>query len=431
MIKYLKRGRAIVKETTKLQFILSFTLLLITTAIFMAEFKRVEYLALYLVCVIVFTLVQLNIIRVFTFKSYDNLEDINDQLETIINSIPGFVSWVDKDLIYLGVNKNLSGFFDLKQSDFIGKKLGSVTPGEDELLVKQAQNLFKSDKENAQVETSFEYDGKTFWSLLTMRKYNNGANALLVSIDITKLKKTQIKIKNEETSAVQAGRLASVGEMMATITHEINNPLAVINSSNSIIQRQLENDQVDIERLRKIVKMNETAMVTIEKIIKSVKNLVRDGANDKPEDTYLFDILDDVLIFISKKCQDNHIVLNLDKPMNDIKLNCVPVQITQVLLILLNNAIDAVEKYEDKWIKLKVDKRPDDIIISVIDSGPGVEPKIAKKMFDSFYTTKKSGKGTGIGLGLARKIAKTHGGSLKLDKDFEFTKFDLIIPDIK
>jgi len=352
----------------------------------------------------------------------------NNHLEFILDSIPGFVSWIDRDLNYLGVNKQLIEFFKLKEDDFIGKKLGSVSPGNNEQIIEHAKNLFDSNIETTQCEICYTKDSKTFWNLLTIKKYNDDRNALLVSIDITSLKETELKLKDEEASAIHNGRLVAVGEMVGTITHEINNPLAVITINNGVLEKLVSKKEIDIEKIKSLVKINDSSLDKVQKIIKSVKNLVRDGESDDFEEVLFSEVLDDVVLFISKKCSSSNFDFSIINKTEGITLNCNPVQISQTLIILLNNAIDAIEELKSPWIRLEIEVVSNELSISVIDSGQGIPEEISSKMFNSFYTTKKQGKGTGIGLGLAQKIIKSHRGEIKIDKDYSNTKFSFTIP---
>jgi PAS domain S-box-containing protein len=356
----------------------------------------------------------------------------SSQLESVLNAIPGFVSWIDSEHHYLGVNKNLSDFFNLDPEDFIGKKLGTVTKDKNSILEEKIKELFSGVHEHIQLEISLVKDGTTFWRLLTLQKYNNGKNALLVSMDVTELKNAQIKIAEEEARSVHSGRLVALGEMVGTIAHEISNPLSVISITNSTLRRQIEKNNITEERLKVLADKTKTALDRITKIIHSIKNLVRDGTHDEMVDTSLDEIFSDVVLFISKKCEDNRIDFNIDRPVEKIILHCVPVQIGQIILILLNNAIDAISEGDfdggGKWVQLKAVQTEKETLITVVDCGKGIDEKLSQKIFQSFFTTKGQGKGTGIGLNLALKLARSHGGDLVIKTDSSNTEFQLSIP---
>lgn len=90
-------------------------------------------------------------------------------------------------------------------------------------------------------------------------------------------------------------------------------------------------------------------------------------------------------------------------------------QIMQVLINLMNNSRDAIRHMDEKWIRLEIKELDNIIEFRVIDSGTGIDKEIVPKIFDSYFTTKPKGEGTGIGLGVCLEIARLHGGSLKYE----------------
>jgi C4-dicarboxylate-specific signal transduction histidine kinase len=103
------------------------------------------------------------------------------------------------------------------------------------------------------------------------------------------------------------------------------------------------------------------------------------------------------------------------------------VQISQVLLNLISNSFDAVVEQSDRWIELKVVAGPQQIELSVADSGPTIPADVRARLFEPFFTTKFGNKGTGLGLSISRGIAEDHGGSLRLDEG-PTTRFLLNLP---
>jgi C4-dicarboxylate-specific signal transduction histidine kinase len=97
-------------------------------------------------------------------------------------------------------------------------------------------------------------------------------------------------------------------------------------------------------------------------------------------------------------------------------------------LNLLNNSFDATQSLTDRWIKVKAWEEPNQISISVTDSGHGIPEGIREKILEPFFTTKEVGKGTGLGLSISLGIIKSHGGTLEIDGNAENTRFLIHLP---
>src|SRR5690606_35778156 len=126
-----------------------------------------------------------------------------------------------------------------------------------------------------------------------------------------------------------------------------------------------------------------------------LKNLARKGSCDSFEEISITSVVEDSLILLSHKCIKRGIELEI-VPFNEATtLYCQRVQISQVLVILINNSIAALEEQPLKWIKVEVETFSSVLRISVTDSGMGIKSELGEKIFEPFFTTKKVGKGTG------------------------------------
>ena len=118
---------------------------------------------------------------------------------------------------------------------------------------------------------------------------------------------------------------------------------------------------------------------------------------------------------------------NLDSS-RDVELLCDRVQISQIIINLVSNAIDAISLLDEKWVEIKLEYTEKFCEIRVIDSGGGLSPEIQDKIFDPFFTSKSVGKGTGLGLSVSVSIADAHSGKLFVDNDYKNTCFCLRLP---
>lgn len=228
----------------------------------------------------------------------------------------------------------------------------------------------------------------------------------------------------------RASKLSALGEMAASIAHEINNPLTIISGYSKKIAEQIESNEFNKEIISKNSRKIIATVLRIEKIIKSLRIISRDGEQDQMTVTTIGSIFEDVYSLCLSKIKENNIKMDFSEFSSAIRLEARPVQIAQVLINLISNAIDAIEKNSDPWIKVKSEESENEIIISIIDSGTQIPPEIAEKIMSPFFTTKAPGKGTGLGLSISKKIVESHGGQLILETT-PHTCFRVILPKIK
>ena len=220
-------------------------------------------------------------------------------------------------------------------------------------------------------------------------------------------------------------KMASLGEMTATLAHEINNPLTIILGQVSLLKRQFsdeENNKLG-EGLSKI----ELTVKRISSIIKSLKLYSRNDELDPPEVVDIKEVTEDTLVLCYDALRQNEIVLYKDNLVSYL-IKCREVQISQIILNLIQNSIDAVKDSSEKWIEVSTKADEECLIVQISDSGKLAAGADKDKIFQSFFTTKEKGKGTGLGLSCSRKIAEESGGSLKMIEDQKNTTFELKLP---
>jgi len=224
-------------------------------------------------------------------------------------------------------------------------------------------------------------------------------------------------------------KMASLGEMASAMAHEINSPIQAINLTAQRVQRQLKKgmSEEDINTsMEKII----AGVSNISEVIDSLRNLSRTSNEDQFHNTKLNDIINDVLRITEERFKVNNVNFNINyhKISENTLIECQRLQISQVLINLVNNAYDAIQKLPDKWINIDVRKIADKIQISVTDSGSGISDELSERIFEPMYTTKDVGKGTGLGLSISRDIILRHHGLFFIDKDSKNTRFVIELP---
>lgn len=233
-------------------------------------------------------------------------------------------------------------------------------------------------------------------------------------------------VKDRNEKLLSQSKYSELGMMSAGIAHEINNPLAVIQARTTQLLRIYRNPekQKDLaDGLQQILYTSER----INRTIQGVREFVHQDDKGPLLEITLKNLFDDVLAFTGQRMKNHGVNLRF-YGLENYSVVGNKIQLEQIILNLLNNSFDAIEFLPDKWIEVSAHPHNEMIRIYFKDSGHGIPADIASRIMDPFFTTKDIGKGTGLGLALARGIAQKHGGSLQYLSDCAHTTFMLELP---
>ncbi|WP_437631057.1 chemotaxis protein CheB [Sorangium sp. So ce854] len=250
---------------------------------------------------------------------------------------------------------------------------------------------------------------------------------ILLIFDVTQRVQAQRIILSQQEELSRFSKLASLGEIAAGISHEINTPLNVITTKTDLLKRLAERGQLEKERLSRIAVEVDGMVENITNVISGLKSITRmESEKRRPHDVQ--ELIREAVRVSGFRLQQASVHLSFDLPQEDLVIDCYPVQIVQILINLLNNAVDAISALRDRWIRIEARRSDGKVHVRVIDSGKGIDPALAEKIMTPFFTTKKEEHGTGLGLSLSRNIAQHHGGDLRLVMDHRNTCFELELP---
>jgi PAS domain S-box-containing protein len=231
-------------------------------------------------------------------------------------------------------------------------------------------------------------------------------------IDIDDRKNVEEALRRTETRLSQAAQIATVGELAASIAHEINQPLAAIVTNAQVCLRWLMRDVPNLEEAREAAKYIARDGKRAGDVISRIRALVRNTGSEKaPLD--INQAIEDVVHLTEQEALRKGVALRTELAGD---LPFVPgdrVQLQQVLLNLIMNGMEAMSSVANGVRELLVYSRlyeSNQVLVGVQDSGIGIEPENLKKIFDPFYTTKSQG--MGMGLAICRSIVENHGGKL-------------------
>lgn len=233
---------------------------------------------------------------------------------------------------------------------------------------------------------------------------------------------TQKEVQKQQSDLIHSSNLKALGEMAGGIAHEINNPLQTL----SLQSKALKDSFKDLESIpAPVAEQLETVdytIVRITKLIKGLRDLTRDVSNDPAGYFTIKEMLEDVLNVSAERLKDLGIQLIIHGDRN-LAVSGHMVQISQVVINLLNNAVDALEGSKEKWITIGFIEKNERIHLTVTDSGPGIPKEVVVKLMQPFFTTKGAGKGTGLGLSISKSIIEKNGGKFFYDATSTHTRF--------
>jgi PAS domain S-box-containing protein len=229
--------------------------------------------------------------------------------------------------------------------------------------------------------------------------------------DITATKKAEESLRQAQADLAHVNRVATMGELTATLAHEVNQPIAAASINANVCLRLLKRDQPDIEEAGKAASRMVGDVNRAAEIITRVRQFFRKGsALREPVD--LNDLIRGMVGILRNEVTQNSVGVRTELAAGLPLVTADRVQLQQVLMNLMINGIDAMKDVDGQRQLTLISELSDDglVLVSVRDTGPGLPPDRADHIFTAFFTTKSYG--TGMGLSISRSIIESHGGRL-------------------
>ena len=297
------------------------------------------------------------------------------------------------------------------------------------------QILHKKILESAETLERFEWKGKIDTGSLTVKTIlarsipNKKPDGTIVwdgiVIDMTDVVKLQSQLEAEKKKLFHTAKLASIGELAAGIGHEINNPLSIALGNVGRVRRYLANEQdINPKHLESI----DASLQRIAKIVYGLKTYARIDES-QPRNLDFNEACQKTLSLITELYTKNEVQLEVDFNAEHPTVLANEGEIQQILTNLVTNAKDAVQDCENPSIKVSSRNEGNFVLLEVKDNGTGICPLVAGKIFESFFTTKPVGQGTGMGLGITKELVTKMNGEISFETNVgEGTSFLVKIP---
>jgi two-component system NtrC family sensor kinase len=341
-------------------------------------------------------------------KSLDKLEKSEEKYRTLIESAEDLIFTVDEKGDYLSMNRCATRFFGGYPENLIGKNVSDLFSKESaELEMGFIRQVFNTGI-NVNVKYPVEVDKREYWftsNFVGIKNESGKVFAVLgISRDITERKKM------EDEQMYNTEKLASIGKLAAGVAHELNNPMAIILGFTDLLLEKTEHSSKNHEVLETIEKQ----ALNCKRILESLLGFAR--YHEKTEySTDVNENLERVVSVVENILFTENVTLekNLAKDLPKVRGNSGHLQ--QVFMNLITNAVAAMEGKGVLTISTTLNESGNRVEIRFKDSGHGIKREYRDKIFEAFFTTKRMGEGTGLGLLVSHGIVTKYGGEITFE----------------
>ncbi len=227
------------------------------------------------------------------------------------------------------------------------------------------------------------------------------------------MQRRELELRDKQEQLVQAGKLATLGELTTGVAHELNNPL---NNTGLFVGNAVDLIELGVTDKGQIVRELRHALQQVGKATEIISHLRTFGraAPASREPISLRQVIERALVLMREQLRLREIEVTVDLGPEEPVVVGNPIQLEQVFINLLTNARDAVAGSARKAIRISGSVAAAAVEVAFADTGPGIPPGLERRIFDPFFTTKEVGKGTGLGLSITYGIVKEHGGTISV-----------------
>jgi two-component system, LuxR family, sensor kinase FixL len=343
-------------------------------------------------------------------------------LQSILDTVPDAMVVIDAHGVVESFSATAERLFGYRSAEVCGRNVSMLMPSpyreeHDQYVERYRQTHERRIIGNAREVTGQRRDGSVFPMELSVGEVLHADRQLFTGFvrDLSERRKADRRLQELQTELVHVSRLSEMGQMATMVAHELNQPLSAITNYMNGGIRLLERDgDLSPPMLREAMERSAAQALRAGQIIKRLRDFVSHGEIERrfePISTLITEAAELARLAIRQK--DVRIEVSDDPP--DVAILADKIQIQQVLFNLFRNAAEAVAEQEHRFVSVNAKLDKDDVLISVIDNGPGLSVEVQDRLFQSFVSTKKNG--MGVGLSICHAIVAAHYGRLWAEKN--------------
>jgi PAS domain S-box-containing protein len=416
-------------------------------------------------------------------KTQEQLRASEEQNRIVVQQAADGITLVDAETLrILDVNRAFERLLGYRREELIGRPISELIVDTAAGVAARAQQTLGTDGPAVVQRQYRRKDGSTVETEKSASVLTLGGRRVLCTVihDITERKRAQAlleeknrqlqqaidseqrahaKLKETQSQLVQTEKLAGLGQMVAGVAHEINNPLSFVSNNVAVLERDVKAltqllqlyagadaliaermpevsaevkdlaERVDLvytlENLKELMSRSREGLRRIQQIVKDLRDFARLDQGDQHEVDLNAGIESTVNIILGRAKKKRVEIVKELGPLPT--LTCHAAKLNQVVMNLLANAIDA--SHEGGKVTVRTSAQNGSIQVAVADTGSGIDPAVRARIFDPFFTTKPIGEGTGLGLSISYGIVQDHGGRIDVDSTpGKGSTFTIVLP---
>lgn len=343
-------------------------------------------------------------------------------LRQMVNSLPALIAFVDKDQRYRYVNANYGKWFDLDPTQMVGRTAREVMGDETYALVQnQIEGVLRGESQQSEMVFTTSAGTSVHVELAYVPQFDDSgvvSGYFVISWDISDRVNAQAADRDHRETLAHFSRVATMGELAASIAHELNQPLAAITANAQAATRFLAMTPPDVAEVDDALGDIAGDAKRAANVIRHMRDLLRKGER-REEVMDIVSMVKETVQMLHSDAIARNCSITVESERDTPLLSGDPIQLKQVILNLVVNAFDAIAGGNGVpgTVAIATSSSNGWVEISVSDNGPGFPDDLMKSCFEPFVTTKPEG--LGMGLSISRSIVEAHGGKLVADANPE------------